>query len=75
MTYVKVSNVRRDLEAARGAGQGGAGGDPQALELLARGGLSQLVAELRRCFEFGPPVTATVEGREALEAEGVDDCC
>jgi hypothetical protein len=70
VTYVKVSNVRRDLEAARGLGQGGAGGDPQQLELLARGGLSQLVAELRRCFEFGPPLTVTVEGRAALAVIG-----
>lgn len=70
VTYVKVSNVRRDLEAARASGQGGAGGDPQQLELLARGGLSQLIAELRRCFEFGPPQSATVEGRAALAVVG-----
>jgi hypothetical protein len=55
VTYVKVSNVRRDLEAARGLGQGRAGGDPQQLELLARGGLSQLVAELQRCLSLARP--------------------
>jgi hypothetical protein len=70
VTYVKVSNVRRDLEAARALGQGGAGGDPQKLELLARGGLSQLIAELQRCFAFGPPVKATFEGRDVLAMIG-----
>jgi hypothetical protein len=71
VTRVDLATVRRELSlAVDGAGQGGAGGDSQQLDLLARGGLSQLIAELRRCFDFGPPAEATVEGRPALAIVG-----
>jgi hypothetical protein len=72
VTRVNVGNLRRDLAAAfNRAGQGGAGGPTAAeLELLARGGLSQLVAELRRSFEFGPPVAATLDGRTVAAIVG-----
>jgi hypothetical protein len=71
VTRVDLATVRRELSlAADGAGQGGAGEDSQQLELLARGGLSQLIAELLRCFDFGPPVEATVDGRPALAVVG-----
>jgi hypothetical protein len=72
VTRVNVGNLRRDLAAAVSrAGQGGtAGASAAELELLARGGLSQLVAELRRSFEFGPPVSATLDGRTVAAIVG-----
>ena len=71
VTRVDVGAVRRELSLARdGAGQGGAGRDRRSSELLARGGLSQLVAELRRRFTFGPPRAATDEGRDVLAVVG-----
>ena len=57
MTRVNVSSLRRELALADdAAGQGRTGQRAEELELLARGGLSQLIAELRRGFTFGPPV-------------------
>ncbi|HMO86116.1 MAG TPA: hypothetical protein PKC18_14470, partial [Lacipirellulaceae bacterium] len=40
------------------------------LELLARGGLAQTLAELQRSFHFAPPVAVTVEGHDALALVG-----
>ncbi len=71
VTRVDVGHVRRELSLAGDApGQGGAGGDRQQLELLARGGLSQLVAELQRSFAFAPATDAAIEGGDALAIVG-----
>jgi hypothetical protein len=60
VTRVDVTALRRQLNlVVDGAGQGRAGSTGGAgdedLVVLGRGGLSQLMAELRRCFDFGPP--------------------
>jgi hypothetical protein len=70
VTCVDVKDVRRALGMAGANGQGRAGGGVQQLELLARGGLSQLVAELQRSFDFGPSAETTVDGHAALAVLG-----
>lgn len=68
VTCLDVETLRRDLSAAIDAqGQGRAGPKVDELELLARGGVSQLVAQLRRSFTFGTP-TVIVENGETLLA-------
>ena len=53
VTRVEVSTLRRDLTAPNGEQQGGAASDDGMPELLARGGISQLVASLHRSYSFG----------------------
>lgn len=68
VTRVNVASLRRDLALAVDAAGLGPGGPSAAeLELLARGGLSQLVAELRRAFAFDPP-SAIVEHERPMIA-------
>jgi hypothetical protein len=58
VTRIDVSALRRQLAAsADGAGQGGASAEQAFQELLARGGVSQLIAGLHQCFQFGPRQT------------------
>jgi hypothetical protein len=71
VTRVDVGHVRRELSlAAEGAGQGGEGGRLPTPELRARGGISQLIAELQHSFTFGTADPAVVEGREAFAVLG-----
>src|SRR3712207_15009 len=57
MTRIDMGTVRRRLTAEpSAAGQGGSPPDVP-LELLARGGLSQLIASLQRNFSFSSPQT------------------
>lgn len=71
VTRVSVSSLRRDLAlAAEAMGQGREGQEAAELELLARGGLSQLVAELRRNFTFGKPDLVVEDGKQFVAATG-----
>ncbi len=71
VTRVNVGSLRRDLAlAVNAAGQGGAGQSAEELELLASGGLSQLVAELRRSFSFGSPSLETLDGKSLIAVVG-----
>jgi hypothetical protein len=66
-----VGSLRRDLAlAVNAAGQGGAGQSAEELELLASGGLSQLVAELRRSFSFGSPSLEMLDGKPLIAVVG-----
>jgi hypothetical protein len=68
VTRLDVGTLRRELSLALdAAGQGRGGAAVDELELLARGGLSQLIAQLRRSFEFGPP-TVVVENGQVMMA-------
>jgi hypothetical protein len=68
VTRLDVGALRRDLSLALdAAGQGRGGAAVDELQLLARGGLSQLIAQLKRNFEFGPP-TVVVESGQVLMA-------
>jgi hypothetical protein len=68
VTRLDVGTLRRELSLALdAAGQGRGGAAVDELELLARGGLSQLIAQLRRSFEFGPP-TVVVENSQVMLA-------
>jgi len=52
---IDVAKVRRELRDSQdAAGQGGATPAEAPLELMARGGVSQLIAALHRSFTFGP---------------------
>jgi hypothetical protein len=55
-TRIDVTRVRRELAAADSPEQG-RGTLTESQLLLVRGGLSQLVADLHRCFVFGPEQT------------------
>jgi hypothetical protein len=55
-TRIDVARVRRELAAAELPKQG-RGAVAESELLLVRGGLSQLVADLHRCFVFGPDQT------------------
>jgi hypothetical protein len=71
VTRVNVASLRRDLALAVDAAGLGPGGPSAAeLELLARGGLSQLVAELRRAFVFGPPLAIFEQDRPMIALVG-----
>jgi hypothetical protein len=79
VTRVDLIALRRELNLlGDSSGQGRAGELGQSrtgereedLEILARGGLSQLVAELRQCFTFGPPTVVVEEGRPLLVVVG-----
>ena len=52
---VDVERVRRELAMSRDGADRAAADEAAQLELLARGGLSQLVAELEQSFTFGAP--------------------
>jgi hypothetical protein len=69
VTRVNVAALRRDL-ATLAAGQGGAGRSAAELELRARGGLSQLIAELRASFTFGAPAAVVEDGKELVAIVG-----
>jgi hypothetical protein len=56
-TRIDVGRVRRELAAAASSAEQGRAPLGTAPELLARGGLSQLLADLHRCFAFGPEQT------------------
>jgi hypothetical protein len=71
VTRVNVASLRRDLALAVDAANEGRGGPTAAeLEVLARGGLSQLVAELRRAFAFGPPTAVVEQDRPMIALVG-----
>jgi hypothetical protein len=54
VTRVDIGALRRQLgSAADGAGQGAVLAEDTMPELLARGGVSQLIASIHRCFSFG----------------------
>jgi hypothetical protein len=71
VTRVDVGRVARVLNLAGGAGGWAESRRESASPvLLARGGVSQLVAELHRCFEFSPPVATQCDGVPALAVIG-----
>jgi hypothetical protein len=71
VTRVNIGSLRRELAAATDAtGPGGAGPRAAELELLARGGASQLIAELRRWFVFGSPVGIVENGKQYVAVAG-----
>ncbi|HYO25023.1 MAG TPA: hypothetical protein VEQ85_08735, partial [Lacipirellulaceae bacterium] len=71
VTRVDLKRLRRDLALAPdAAGQGRGVENIDELEQLARGGLSQLVAELRRAFAFGPPSVVVEHGRSLTAVVG-----
>jgi hypothetical protein len=71
VTRLDVDTLRRELSLALdAAGQGRGGAAIDELELLARGGLSQLIAQLRRSFEFGPPTVVAESGQVMMAMVG-----
>jgi hypothetical protein len=54
VTRVDIGALRRQVGGADLAGQGGSPAGEAMSELLARGGVSQLVASLHHSFSFGP---------------------
>jgi hypothetical protein len=71
VTRVDVGRVARVLNLASAAGgSSDSRRDSASPVLLARGGVSQLVAELDRCFEFSPPVAMPFDGVPALATIG-----
>jgi hypothetical protein len=71
VSRVNVASLRRDLAVAvDAAGAGPRGASAAELEVLARGGLSQLVAELRRAFAFGPPAAIVEQDRPMIALVG-----
>jgi hypothetical protein len=62
--------LRRDLAVAVNSANDANGAAAAELEVLARGGLSQLVAELRRAFAFGPPVAIMEQDRPMIALVG-----
>jgi hypothetical protein len=73
VTRVDVKKLRRELSLATDAtaeNVNAATARADELERLARGGLSQTVAELRRAFDFGPPTTVLVAGQSVVATIG-----
>lgn len=71
VTRVDVGRVARVLNVAGGAGGWSQSNRASASPVLwARGGVSQLVAELTRCFEFSPPVETRCDDVPALAMIG-----
>jgi hypothetical protein len=71
VTRVDISTLRRQVGAGpEGAGQGGPLSGETMPELLARGGVSQLVASLHRSFTFGPRQTLRRGDRTMLALIG-----
>jgi hypothetical protein len=68
VTRVDTKTIRRELNL-QGEGQGGAGDG--SFDLAARGGLSQLAANLDRCFTFGAPQPMQMGERTMLAVIGV----
>lgn len=66
VTRVDVKKVRRDLNL-QAEGQGGVG---TLADMAVRGGLSQLVANLARCFTFGAPQPMRMGERTMLAVIG-----
>jgi hypothetical protein len=67
---IDMTRLRRELTVSTGQRESRAGENLTELELLARGGLSQLIAELHRCFTFGPPEAAAQQGRPLWRVMG-----
>ncbi|MCC6492506.1 MAG: hypothetical protein IT424_05745 [Pirellulales bacterium] len=70
ISRVDVGRIKRELALNVASGGGAGGRSPGTIELLARGGLAQLVAELRRCFTFAPPRTMRRGDRIVLAVIG-----
>ncbi len=73
VTRVDVKKLRRELSLATDAmaeNVSAATARADEFERLARGGLSQTIAELRRAFEFGPPTTVLVGGQPLVATIG-----
>jgi hypothetical protein len=71
VTRVDIGALRRQLGSATdAAGQGGLFADETTPELLARGGVAQLVASMHRCFTFGPRQTLRRGDRTMLALIG-----
>ena len=66
VTRVDVKKVRRDLNPQ----SEGQGGGETLIDKAARGGLSQLIANLARCFAFGPPQPMQMGERTMLAVIG-----
>ena len=61
VSRIDIDTLRREmLTRAETAGEAALGVSPQQATLLARGGISQLLADLQRRFDFGPPRPALV---------------
>ena len=76
VSRIDIDTLRREmLTRAETAGEAALGVSPQQATLLARGGISQLLADLQRRFDFGPPRPALVgerdNQRETLAVVGV----
>lgn len=71
ITRIDVGRLKREL-AVKPSSVGDGAGEASVfnLELLARGGLSQLIAELSRCFAFEPPQTMRRGDRIVLAVIG-----
>jgi hypothetical protein len=71
VSRVDVKRVVRELNLAEGAGWSRPAREAATSPVaLARGGASQLVAELHRCFEFGPPQPTRIDNVPALAMVG-----
>jgi hypothetical protein len=57
ISHIDVDAIKRQLLQAAPNGNGAGQGANPDVEALARGGLSQLMAELSRCFTFASPHT------------------
>ena len=68
VTRVGMEAIRRELNSQVGAGQGG--GIPGFTDAAARGGLSQLVTSLTRCFTFSSPQPMQLGERTMLAVIG-----
>lgn len=68
VTRVGMEAIRRELNAQNGAGEGG--GIAGFSDAAARGGLSQLVASLERCFTFSSPQPMQLGERTMLAVIG-----
>lgn len=68
VTRVSIEGVRRALAGQEPAGQGG--GLPSFSDAAARGGLSQLLASLGRCYTFSAPQAMQMGERTMLAVLG-----
>ena len=68
VTRVGMEAIRRELNSQNGAGEGG--GVASFSDAAARGGLSQLVASLARCFTFSSPQPMQLGERTMLAVIG-----